>query len=908
MDLLALAVIAVLALPVLLIVLTIGYFNLRRDVGVLRSRIDLLEARPGHDIAPVPAPGPWIATHRQAPERATQQSAAATPADAAPAARDRRARRAPPAVQAPAPQPVAPKGPSHADRLIRWLRENWFYVLSAISLALAGIFLVDYGIETGFLTPAMRVALAAVLGVGLIAAGERIRRRSGGDDAGATALLPSTFSGAGIVVLYGAVFGARMLYGLLGPGAALAGLVAVSLVALVFGWFYGPFLAAIGLVGGAAAPFLVGGGSDDPGLFYSYFGMLGILGLAIDGVRKWRWVSWLALAAAIAPAWVLFVDGGAGYAGFAAMLTAVGLGTLACSRMERLPAHSGPPAVLGRLMRRKDDAPHQPVAPDVRIVFGAIAVATVLIVAGVGWNEAEALLAALCLTVLLVALAVWCWRAGALVDSALLPGIGLIALAWQGKFLFARLLDLGQQTPLSEIPPEVPTGVSLFLAFAVAGTLAYAWRSGRAPVWKPVWAAAAVILAPAVAVAIHLAWPAYLPQPGMAWALHVIALAALMTLLAERWARADGPDDRRRMAYAALSALSLIALALFVLLSQAALTVALSVLIVAAAALDRRFGLREMGLFLSVGVAVLGWRLAGDPGIGWALHAPLTDVLLSFLSALAALVAAWLLLAPRGRNRARALAESAFWAYGGIFVSVLLHRAITAVAGEAQNDSYWSLSLQGMVWLLLATVQLRRLEQGGRLRQVRLGLLALYGLIGIGGLAASVFEANPLLKEGAPVVGPWPFDTLMVAYLLPGLLLLWLARSGGGQKALRLGAAVAGGALVLLWLALAVRAFWHGGVYIGLGTSAPELYTYTVVMLALGAGLLFRAVTTADTRLRRVAVAVIGLTVLKVFLIDAAGLTGLLRVFSFLGLGLVLAGLAWLNRWAASRAGAPPDR
>ena len=46
----------------------------------------------------------------------------------------------------------------------------------------------------------------------------------------------------------------------------------------------------------------------------------------------------------------------------------------------------------------------------------------------------------------------------------------------------------------------------------------------------------------------------------------------------------------------------------------------------------------------------------------------------------------------------------------------------------------------------------------------------------------------------------------------------------------------------------------------------------------------------------------------KVFLLDAAGLTGLTRVVSFLGLGLSLAGLAWLNRWAgevSTNRGAP---
>ena len=54
--------------------------------------------------------------------------------------------------------------------------------------------------------------------------------------------------------------------------------------------------------------------------------------------------------------------------------------------------------------------------------------------------------------------------------------------------------------------------------------------------------------------------------------------------------------------------------------------------------------------------------------------------------------------------------------------------------------------------------------------------------------------------------------------------------------------------------------------------------------------------------LRRIALGVIGLTAAKVFLVDASGLTGLTRVVSFAGLGLSLAGLAWLNRWAGSRA------
>jgi uncharacterized membrane protein len=65
--------------------------------------------------------------------------------------------------------------------------------------------------------------------------------------------------------------------------------------------------------------------------------------------------------------------------------------------------------------------------------------------------------------------------------------------------------------------------------------------------------------------------------------------------------------------------------------------------------------------------------------------------------------------------------------------------------------------------------------------------------------------------------------------------------------------------------------------------------------------LLYRAIARGSAPLRRLAMAVVVLTVAKVFLLDAAGLTGLTRVASFLGLGLALAGTAWLNRWAATR-------
>ena len=93
------------------------------------------------------------------------------------------------------------------------------------------------------------------------------------------------------------------------------------------------------------------------------------------------------------------------------------------------------------------------------------------------------------------------------------------------------------------------------------------------------------------------------------------------------------------------------------------------------------------------------------------------------------------------------------------------------------------------------------------------------------------------------------------------------------------------------------------------GVTDPELYTYTLALLLTSAGLMIAAWRRRSPLLRRAGVVLVGLTIAKVFLIDMSGLTGLIRVVSFLGLGLSLAGLALVNRWMtqAWAADTPPD-
>jgi uncharacterized membrane protein len=98
-----------------------------------------------------------------------------------------------------------------------------------VTLAVAGFFLVKYSIDTGLLSPPIRVALA-LLFAGLLVAGAEAARRVPAlarDPRVAQAL-----AGAGIAVAYIAVLIATNLYALIGPLTAFLGLAAVTAAAI----------------------------------------------------------------------------------------------------------------------------------------------------------------------------------------------------------------------------------------------------------------------------------------------------------------------------------------------------------------------------------------------------------------------------------------------------------------------------------------------------------------------------------------------------------------------------------------------------------------------------------------------------------------------------------------------------
>ena len=915
-GLLVLVILIALAIPILIIVLLVGQSNLKGRVDRLEralreTRATVAAAAQAAAAAPLavqaaPEKAPMVAkvaasggiADTTAESAALPPSQVVSPFDLAKSDTADLAARAQSAAND-QNRPLVIR-PDRVGALVKWLVVNWVYAVSALSLALAGVFFVQYGMEKGLLPPGLRVIFALLFGAALIGGGEWLRRKSGDGEDKTTAYLPSVFAGAGIVTIFAAIVAARQLYGLIGPELAFFGHVATAVLAIGLGWFYGPLLVAVGLLGAALAPFIVGGGSGAEPWLYAYFALITAVGLAVDAVRRWAWVSVLALVLGYGTGWATVVLG-AGVPGWIAMFVALALMAVILPLLSVVPRHAGPFTVQSLVAGPKAVWPIFPT----RLAAGAALASTFGLILIAQAPQAEAMLALAALMLLALAYLVWADRADGLSDLGALPAVGFLAsLALHGFGAMPIWRAFTNQTIVTRAAEvSSPMTVTWILAMAVAISAAFALRSFRDGGLRIAFGLGAVLVAPVAVAILELLWQPALVIGPYPWALHAMAIAAAMVMLALHYARIDGVDHRR-MAYATLSAMSLIALSLFVLTSATALTLALGVLVVVAAALDRRFQLPEMGWFIQIGTAVLGYRLLADPGILWALEQGLGPVIITFGGVIAALMAACWLIRPMDRQLPKAVLESAIAGFAAIFANVLITRWLGWDADGTSLETHWGVTLNAMPWLVLMLMQIYRARLGGPLLRLRQAIAVVAGAVATVGLAVAVTEANPLFayymnEQQRKILGPYILDSLFIAYAIPGLILLLAAWKMPGLGRLRYGFIFVGAGLAALYAGLEIRRFWQGDL-IGMfkGVMQAELYTYTLALMLLGAALLYQAIAARSVLLRRIAMGVIAITVAKVFLLDASGLTGLTRVVSFAGLGLSLAGLAWLNRWA----------
>lgn len=921
-GLLVIAALVLLAIPVTLVILIITQGALGKSLTLAEQRIAELQSgleglgkgQPVQNVAK--ATKTPITDTADVPEK---RAIAVPPVPPSPP-KAAIAQTAPPPVIRSEPRAQSPVAKALAD-FGPWLQENWFYAVSAASLALAGIFLVQYGMENGLLPPRARVAAALAFGAGLIGVGEYIRRRFGDGAQSATAYLPSVFSGAGIVTLFGAILSARMLYDLIGGNAAMGGMVVVALIAVVLGWMHGPLLVAVGVIGAYAAPVVLDSSNTDASPLFGFFAIVAVLGLGVDTIRRWGWISALTLVLAYLMGFALVLGGG-GNVPWTGQLYFALMPVLAILIPARsvVPDHAGPPALIGVLGRMTLGAKARGVtwpAFPTMLAFSSVAASCLIILTCWKPGAAEIWLSVALLSLLSVMLIAWSHRAPALQDAALLPPLTLLLSVFAQAENRRVTYETFTQTYAENPEAAFPWVITILVGIGVVISAFALWRALRDGQFGVIWAVVAAIFAPAMAIVLEMGWQPAVVIGSYPWALHAAGLAVVMVLFAERFARVDG-EQRLRVSFAIMSALACMAFAFVIVLSSVALTLALAVTVVAAAALDRAWNLKPLTWFIAVGVVTLGYRLVVDPGLNFAGEGPLPSVLLAYLGTFGAFVASLWLLRPLQRETAKVMLDSAAWSTAGLTLSILILRWIEREVGNGYVDSHWSLGLNATIWLGLALAQIQRThgQTKGLLDKVRWVLAGVFTLMGGGALFGALTFVNPLLVSGASndVFGPVLFNTLAAAYVLPALVLLGGAwRLDKIDRRLRAVMLALGGALLALWCFMVIRHFWQGGdgMRLSRGISQPEQYTYTIVLLLTGAVLFYQSLARRSAMIRKAGLVVIGLAVAKVFLIDVTDLDGLTRVFSLLVLGLALAALAWLNRWAQERdrveAAAPPS-
>lgn len=715
----------------------------------------------------------------------------------------------PPFTPRPPPRPPRPPAPSITwAQASTWLAENGLAWLGGGGLALGGLLLVVYAAQRGVFTPALRVSCAALLGLLMVAASEWIRRQKNAPG-GRHGLAAAASAGAGAVTLYGAVWAAYSLYGLI-PLPLAAGLaVAVSAGLLALSWLHGEPLALLALVGAFLAPFMTGGVvAWSPPVLEAYLALLGVTGAAVNGLRRWSRAGVVTLAGLLI--WTLaallqFRDEDA------AILLALALAgpalavlwrrrggvddlaqkTAGIDLFLRLPLGALIPVSLVALGLWGTSG-HDPGL--LATVFGGLLILAAATMASLGLVPAPAFAAPVAVMALGLLIGLrfhdglggsWLtWRTFTLVAMIAASGLVagwratarvrtvLLAIAGLGAALLANLA-----WPLLEhdASGRLVAGLTCLLLAAGAVALSRRVEDPRRDVGLGLWIAAAAEL---LFLTVHASVPAHLEPAAQALVALLLAGAA------------------NRLAWRGLAATAV-----------AGGLVALATMLRPSFVLDASSGALSLPLLGGVTAVSALALLAASRIVGWgkpdADHKTEGEAL-STAALLALLAGAFLMLHAILARMAPAAAQA------NPLLEASLRTALVLAAG-----------------LLLAARE--RPDDGpiARWRQILVtGLGTVHGVLTAG------LVLHPWWGLGDPPIGPPVLNDLILGFLAPALLLAATAyrRAGakdGWTRSWIVGAAV----FALLWVVTTVRHAFHGAAMHDAPIGLAELCAYALVGL-----------------------------------------------------------------------------
>jgi uncharacterized membrane protein len=304
-------------------------------------------------------------------------------------------------------------------------------------------------------------------------------------------------------------------------------------------------------------------------------------------------------------------------------------------------------------------------------------------------------------------------------------------------------------------------------------------------------------------------------------------------------------------------------------------------------------GIAALWAFMPMLVWINGaaWSLVGEPmGINDANLAPSAVLRRLFVPAMLLATSLWLLRERLGRQAA--LIGTIATAVIGLVAVHCLYRAGFA---ELFGSNFVQTGLaQRLVWtasLIVAGYALWK--RAGQ----TLGNYVAPALVGAAALHTTWYSLilhNPLWTVQA--VGPVPLANLLVPLFAALPIGIWLlgklvpAIERHAQKALQPALIV----MIALFAWATLRQAFHGSLLTMPGLGQTEDILRSILGIALALGYLLWGIRTSRRDWRIASLVLMLAAVVKVFLFDASGLEGLLRIASFIALGFSLIGIGWL--------------
>ncbi len=176
----------------------------------------------------------------------------------------------------------APAGPDPVERLKSLIFGGNTVVRVGVIILLFGVgFLVKYGAEHGMFPIELRLIGAVILGMGLLGVGFRLRSKR--------LAYAVSLQGGGIGIIYLVTFAALKIYGLIPHAAALAVFVVLAVATAFLAIVQDALaLAVLGVLGGFLAPILASNNSGNFVALFTYYAVLNAGILVIAWFKDWR--------------------------------------------------------------------------------------------------------------------------------------------------------------------------------------------------------------------------------------------------------------------------------------------------------------------------------------------------------------------------------------------------------------------------------------------------------------------------------------------------------------------------------------------------------------------------------------------------------------------------------------------